>query len=70
MARRLYKMYDQDIDECYKTIMELKASTKQDPKDKRIEDKFYREFGERVRQLRMKNNMTQAELGKKLWLER
>lgn len=63
-------MYDQDIDECYKTIMELKASTKQDPKDKRIEDKFYREFGERVRQLRMKNNMTQAELGKKLWLER
>ena len=65
MVRRLYKMYDQDIDECYKNIMELKAATKQDPKDKKIEDKFYREFGERVRQLRMKNNMTQAELGKK-----
>ena len=65
MVRRLYKMYDQDIDECYKNIMELKAATKQDQKDKKIEDKFYREFGERVRQLRMKNNMTQAELGKK-----
>lgn len=32
----LYKMYDQDIDGCYKNIMELKAATKQDPKDKKL----------------------------------
>ena len=66
MVRRLYKMYDQDIDECYKAIMEIKKSYKkerQDPKEKKAEDKFYKEFGERIRQLRMK--MSQPDLGKK-----
>ena len=70
MVRRLYRMYDQDIDGCYKNIMELKAATKQDPKDKKIEDKFYREFGERVRQLRMKTDMSQTDLGKRCYKNR
>ena len=70
MARRLYKMYDQDIDECCKTIMELKKSykkEKQDPKEKKAEDKFYKEFGERIRQLRIKIDMSQPDLGKKCY---
>lgn len=36
-------MYDQDIDECCKTIMELKRSYKKEPQDqkeKKAEDKF------------------------------
>lgn len=66
-------MYDQDIDECCKTIMNLKKSYKkeqQDPKEKRVEDKFYKEFGERIRQLRMKMDMSQSELGKKCCIKR
>lgn len=62
-------MYDQDIDECYKAIMDIKKRSykkeRQDPKEKRAEDKFYKEFGERIRQLRMKMDMSQSELGKK-----
>lgn len=40
---------------------------RQDPKEKRAEDKFYKEFGERIRQLRMKMDMSQPELGKKCY---
>ena len=70
MVRRLYKMYDQDIDECYKNIMELKRSYKkerQDPKEKRVEDKFYKELGDRIRQLRINIDMSQQELGKRCY---
>lgn len=67
-------MYDQDIDECYKAIMEIKKRSykkeRQDPKEKRVEDKFYKEFGERIRQLRMKMGMSQSELGKKCCTKR
>lgn len=67
-------MYDQDIDECYKAIMEIKKRSykkePQDPKEKKAEDKFYKEFGERIRQLRMKMNMSQQDLGKKCYTNR
>ena len=70
MVRRLYKMYDQDVDECYKNIMEIKKSyrkVRQDPKEKRIDDKFYKDFGERICQLRLKMDMSQTDLGKKCY---
>lgn len=61
-------MYDQDIDECYKAIMELKKSYKKaklDYKEVRAECIFYKELGERIRQLRIKIDMSQPDLGKK-----
>ena len=63
-------MYDQDIDECCKNIMEIKKSyrkVRQDPKEKRVEDKFYKDFGDRIRQLRINIDMSQPELGKRCY---
>lgn len=67
-------MYDQDIDECYKAIMDIKKRSykkeRQDHKEKRTEDKFYKDFGERICQLRLKTDTSQTDLGKRCYKNR